>query len=94
LQRDPSSQAIELRPQAIENRKTKTRCFDHIDLRVKDMAAAKKFYRKFLPQLGFIHKKPGRYHHTFYAAGGDEPSEFFCFERDKNHKTNGTRTAF
>ena len=72
----------------------KTRCFDHIDLRVKDIAAARKFYGKFLRQLGFVQEKPGRYYHTFYSAGGDKPSEFFGFTRDKNHKPNRTRIAF
>jgi catechol 2,3-dioxygenase-like lactoylglutathione lyase family enzyme len=72
----------------------KTRCFDHIDLRVKDMAGARKFYKKFLPQLGFVREKPGQYYHTFYSAGGDKPSEFFGLTRDKNHKPNRTRIAF
>jgi len=83
-----------LRRRPIENHKVKTRCFDHIDLRVKDIAAARKFYGKFLPQLGFVKEKPGRYYHTFYSAGGDKPSEFFGFTRDKNHKPNRTRIAF
>jgi catechol 2,3-dioxygenase-like lactoylglutathione lyase family enzyme len=88
----------------VENHKVKTRCLDHIDLRVKDIEAARKFYGKFLPQLGFVHERhkpppPGKEHlgevfYTFYAAGGDKPSEFFCFEEDKNHQTNGTRIAF
>jgi catechol 2,3-dioxygenase-like lactoylglutathione lyase family enzyme len=72
----------------------KTRCFDHIDLRVKDMAVARKFYEKILPQLGFVHEKPGRYFHTFFSAGGDKPSEFFGLSPDKNHKPNRTRIAF
>ena len=78
---------------AIENHPMKTRCFDHIDLRVTDIETAKKFYRKFLPQLGFVHEKPGRYH-TFYSTGGDKPSEFFGFTRDKKRKPNRTRIAF
>ena len=86
--------AVESPREPIENQKVKTRSFDHIDLRVKEMAAARKFYKKFLPQLGFVQEKPGRYCHTFYSAGGDKPSEFFCFERDKNHKPNRTRIAF
>jgi len=72
----------------------KTRCFDHIDLRVKNMEAARKFYGKFLPQLGFVHERPGEDFHTFYSAGGDKPSEFFGFTEDKNHQPNGTRIAF
>jgi catechol 2,3-dioxygenase-like lactoylglutathione lyase family enzyme len=81
----------------------KKRLFDHIDLRVKDMEAAIKFYGKFLPQLGFVrerHEPPppeqssAERFHTFYSAGGDKPAEFFCFEVDKNHQPNGTRIAF
>ncbi len=35
----------------------KTRCFDHIDLRVKNMEVAIKFYGQFLPQLGFVREQ-------------------------------------
>ena len=58
---------------------------DHIDLRVKNMEVAAKFYEKFLPQLGFVREKyeaspspeAGADFCTFYSAGGDTPSEFF-----------------
>src|SRR5215470_9763780 len=83
-----------MRCDAIENRRMKRRCFDHIDLRVTDMETAKKFYRKFLPELGFVHEKPGRSFHTFFSAVGDQPSEFFGLSPDKNHKPNRTRVAF
>lgn len=92
-----------MRRQPIENHKMKARCFDHIDLREKDMEVAKKSYGKFLPQLGFVrerHEPPppekgmGGAFHTFYSAGGDKPSEFFGFIEDKNHQPNGTRIAF
>ena len=72
----------------------KTRCFDHIDLRVTDIETAKNFYGKFLPQLGFVHEKPGRSFHTFFSAVGSQPSEFFGLSPDKNHKPNRTRIAF
>jgi catechol 2,3-dioxygenase-like lactoylglutathione lyase family enzyme len=81
----------------------KTRCFDHIDLRVRDMQVAREFYRKFLPQLGFVRERhepsphqegQGEDFHTFYSAGGGMPSEFFGFTEDKNHQPNGTRIAF
>ena len=80
----------------------RTRLFDHIDLRVKDMGVAAKFYSKFLPQLGFVREKhepapqesQGEDFHTFYSAGGDTPSEFFGFTEDKNHRLNGNRIAF
>ena len=86
--------AIELLCDAVENHKMKTRCFDHIDLRVTDMETAKKFYGKFSPQLGFVNQKPGRSFHTFFSAGGDRPSEFFGLSPDKNHQPNRTRIAF
>ena len=85
---------IELRCNEIEIRNMKTRCFDHIDLRVKDMEVARKFYGRFLPELGFVHESPGEDFHTFYAAGGDRPLEFFGFTQDKDHRPNGTRIAF
>ena len=79
----------------------KTRLFDHIDLRVKEMETGK-FYAKFLPQLGFVREKyepspnpeTGDDFHTFYSAGGDKPEEFFGLTLDKNHRPNGTRIAF
>ena len=58
------------------------------------MEIARRFYGKFLPQLGFVQKRPGEKFDAFYSAGGDKPSEFFCFEQDKNHRPNGTRIAF
>lgn len=75
---------------------------DHIDLRVSNMERAAKFYRSFLPQLGFVLEKyeaspspaAGEDFCTFYSAGRDTASEFFGFTLDKNHKPNGTRIAF
>ena len=75
---------------------------DHIDLRVSDMERAAKFYRSFLPELGFIREKyekspspaAGDDFCTFYSAGGDTASEFFGFTLDKNHQPNGNRIAF
>ena len=85
---------VELRFHAIKSLQMKTRRFDHIDLRVTDMETAKKFYRKLLPQLGFVKEKPSKKFYIFYSAGGDKPSEFFGFTEDKNHQANGTRIAF
>jgi catechol 2,3-dioxygenase-like lactoylglutathione lyase family enzyme len=80
----------------------RARLFDHIDFRVKNMDAARKFYARFLPQLGFVRQKHetapegmvGDDFLTFYSAGGDMPSEFFGIVEDKNHQPNGTRIAF
>jgi catechol 2,3-dioxygenase-like lactoylglutathione lyase family enzyme len=94
IQGDWRLQTVEVCCEPIENRDMKTRCFDHIDLRVKNMETARKFYGKFLPQLGFVHESPGGDYHSFYAAGGDKPSEFFCLSQDKHHRPNNTRIAF
>ncbi len=72
----------------------KTRRFDHIDLRVKDMKAARGFYGKLLPALGFTHDRSDEEWATFYSVGPDKPSEFFGFTKDPNHQPNGIRIAF
>jgi catechol 2,3-dioxygenase-like lactoylglutathione lyase family enzyme len=72
----------------------KTRCLDHIDLRVKDMKTAREFYGKILPELGFRHESPGEDFYTFFSGGRDRPTEFFGLTEDRNHQPNGTRIAF
>ena len=72
----------------------KTRRFDHIDLRVRDFAVARKFYEKLLPALGFTRDKSDQEWGTFYAETDGVPTEFFGFTEDKNHRPNETRIAF
>ncbi|CAN5403269.1 VOC family protein [soil metagenome] len=69
------------------------RQFDHIDLRVREMAAAQEFYGRLLPALGFS-VKCGDDECRTYQLPGDEPVEFFCFTADPNHQANETRIAF
>ncbi len=72
----------------------KARHLDHIDLRVKDLAIARKFYEKLLPALGFTCDRSDATCGTFYAVGGDKTSEFFGLDEDRHHQPNGTRIAF
>jgi catechol 2,3-dioxygenase-like lactoylglutathione lyase family enzyme len=72
----------------------KTRHLDHIDLRVRDFARAKKFYDQILPPLGFTCDRSDPDWGTFYSVGPDKPSEFFGFTADPDHQANGTRIAF
>ena len=72
----------------------RTRKLDHIDLRVKDFARARKFYEKILPELGFTCDRSDSEWGTFYSAGGDKPAEFFGFTEDRHHQPNGTRISF
>jgi catechol 2,3-dioxygenase-like lactoylglutathione lyase family enzyme len=71
----------------------KTRHFDHIDLRVKEMAAAKPFYTQLLPQLGFVVDESSGEWCSFRTAG-DGPVEFFGFIEDAGHRPNESRIAF
>jgi catechol 2,3-dioxygenase-like lactoylglutathione lyase family enzyme len=71
----------------------KTRRFDHIDLRVKDMAAAQKFYGQLLPALGFSVASGDDQVRT-YQRPGEGPEEFFAFEKGTDHQPNDTRIAF
>ena len=72
----------------------KTRLFDHIDLRVKDLKRATKFYKKLLPALGFTSDRSSKRWGIFYSVGGDKPAEFFGFTEDRQHRPNGTRISF
>ena len=72
----------------------KRRYLDHIDLRVKDIARAKKFYGEILPAIGFTRPgDTGPEWYNFYAPG-EGKTEFFGFTEDPNHTPNGTRISF
>lgn len=72
----------------------KARYLDHIDLRVKNLGRARKFYGEILPHLGFTCDRSDKEWGTFYAVGRDKPSDFFGFTEDPDHQPNGTRIAF
>ena len=71
----------------------KTRIFDHIDLRVTDLAAAKKFYARLLPALGFTVDSSGDEWSIWQAAGAG-PVAFFGFTEESKHQPNDNRIAF
>jgi predicted lactoylglutathione lyase len=77
-----------------KNIKMKTRHLDHIDLRVKDLTNARKFYGTLLPAIGFTCDRSDADWGTFYSVGQDKPAEFFGFTEDRQHQPNGTRIAF
>ena len=70
-----------------------TRRFDHIDLRVKDRAAAKRFYGELLPALGFTVDSRGE-EWCIWQKAGEGPVEFFGFTEEREHQPNGNRIAF
>ena len=71
------------------------RLYDHIDLRVPDLAAARAFYETFLPALGFTRKTeiPGWLQDE--AEGEKEgPAAFFGVTESAKHVPNESRVAF
>ena len=70
----------------------KIRRFDHIDLRVKDMAAAQRFYAALLPALGFTVDSSGDW--CIWEAREKEPVEFFGLTENPQHQPNDNRIAF
>ena len=71
----------------------KERRFDHIDLRVKQIGPAKRFYARLLPELGFTAEAGGK-NWLIWKAPGKGPVEFFGFTEAKEHRPNDNRIAF
>jgi catechol 2,3-dioxygenase-like lactoylglutathione lyase family enzyme len=71
----------------------KERVFDHIDLRVTEVAVAIEFYGRLLPALGFTVKSHGG-DWQIWQAPGSGPVEFFGFTESKKHHPNDIRIAF
>ncbi len=69
------------------------RRIDHIDLRVKEIAAARRFYTQILPALGYTIDTSGDDWCVFQAPG-EGVVEFFGFTEAREHRPNGNRIAF
>ena len=69
------------------------RRFDHIDLRVPDLAQVTGFYRKLLPALGFEKELPVT-GWLQYHARGEGATEFFSVTESRAHMPNENRIAF
>ncbi|HEX3627556.1 MAG TPA: VOC family protein [Verrucomicrobiae bacterium] len=70
------------------------RGFDHIDLRVRNLAEVRSFYETLLPELGF--NKDAKIDGWIqYERNGDEgAAEFFGVTESPEHKANECRIAF
>lgn len=65
--------------------------YDHIDLRVPDLAAVESFYRTLLPALGFIREQDVEGWLQFESMDG---SQFFGITESPSHLANENRIAF
>ena len=68
--------------------------FGHIDLRVRDVAAAEAFYVQLLPALGFAMPAHSERWKCFAAEGSLPRSPYFALTEDPEHQPNGNRIAF
>jgi catechol 2,3-dioxygenase-like lactoylglutathione lyase family enzyme len=71
------------------------RVFDHIDLRVPDLAHARRFYETLLPALGLTRKTeiPGWLQYEAECQDGG-PAAFFGVTESAGHVPNESRIAF
>ena len=73
----------------------KSRHFDHIDLRVRDVEQARRFYVPVLKALGFTVDQKIKDWVSYEATSpAGDPTEFFGFTHDSKHTPNGNRIAF
>ena len=70
------------------------RQFDHIDLRVRNMAETKPFYDVLLPALGFTHDAKIAGWVQYEAVSGSEAPVFFGLTESRRHVANECRVAF
>jgi catechol 2,3-dioxygenase-like lactoylglutathione lyase family enzyme len=69
------------------------RRFDHVDLRVPDLARVSDFYRALLPALGFTQDLTVPDWLQYYAQG-EGATEFFGVTESRAHRPNENRIAF
>ena len=70
------------------------RLFDHIDLRVRSLSAARPFYAAFLPAVGFSEFCETPIGIAFDAVREHPKPEFVGLIEDPDHAPNATRLAF
>ena len=71
-----------------------TRRYDHIDLRVHNLAEARPFYEALLPALGFVRRVPIEGWVQFEADVRSGPADFFGITESTQHQANDCRIAF
>jgi predicted enzyme related to lactoylglutathione lyase len=70
------------------------RRYDHIDLRVRNLAEVRPFYEALLPALGFARQAKVEGWLQFEVAGDSGATEFFGVTESPHHTANANRVAF
>lgn len=71
-----------------------SRLFDHIDLRVSDVATARPFYDAWLPALGFTHAYLCGGVPCYALEGDPKNAPFVELNEQPGHRGNANRVAF
>jgi predicted enzyme related to lactoylglutathione lyase len=71
-----------------------SRRFDHVDLRVRNLAEVRPFYEGLLPAIGFTQEASVPGWLTYEAEGSDGATEFFGVTESPSHVANECRVAF
>jgi predicted lactoylglutathione lyase len=68
--------------------------YDHIDLRVSELAKVRALYDALLPAMGFTRLGEDGKNINYYLEAEDRSQPFFGLMTDPQHRQNGTRIAF
>jgi catechol 2,3-dioxygenase-like lactoylglutathione lyase family enzyme len=68
--------------------------FGHMDVRVRDLAAAEAFYESLLPALGFTERYHGELWKVWATPDPLPGSAYFAITESTEHAANETRIAF
>jgi catechol 2,3-dioxygenase-like lactoylglutathione lyase family enzyme len=68
--------------------------FDHIDLRVSDLAEARKFYDGWLPAPGLSEIVDGEDQRGYIMPGGRKDTPFVWLDALRGHRGGANRIAF
>ena len=71
-----------------------TRLFDHLDLRVSDLAEARRFYDGWLPALGLMDIQPGNDQVGYTMPGDGRETPFVWLNEEPGHRGGANRVAF
>ncbi|HEY2475583.1 MAG TPA: VOC family protein [Candidatus Cybelea sp.] len=67
--------------------------YDHVDLRVSNLAKARVLYDALLPAMGFTHLSEDHESICYYRRGQERSSAFFGIVADPSHHPDGSRIA-
>jgi predicted lactoylglutathione lyase len=67
--------------------------FDHVDLRVSDLAKVRPLYDALLPAMGYSRTDEDAVNENFHHPELDRSAPFFALMTDLAHRPNGSRIA-